>query len=261
MPNTYVIGDIHGCLYTLESLLTKLKIKSEDSVICIGDLVGKGRYPWEVLSAVQAIKATIILGNHDLHFIATQSHNPQLTSLQAVALNYLMQAKIAHWHQATDTIMVHAGVWPGWSMHEILAYAEEVQERVNTLKKAKLLKDTMYSQNDLRFTKHLEGWARIRTLINIFTRMRTLTEHKALDLTYTGTLKDMPANLKPWYEKIALPAKRIVFGHWAALSGHSGHEYCINIDGGCVWGGHLQAFCLETGKVIQVPLNKNDIDH
>ncbi|SFV60986.1 serine/threonine protein phosphatase [hydrothermal vent metagenome] len=63
MNNTYIIGDVHGCLYTLKVLLTKLPKNA--NIIFVGDLIDKGNFSKEVISLVIENNYQCILGNHE----------------------------------------------------------------------------------------------------------------------------------------------------------------------------------------------------
>jgi bis(5'-nucleosyl)-tetraphosphatase (symmetrical) len=59
--------------------------------------------------------------------------------------------------------------------------------------------------------------------------------------------------LKPWFQienRKDIPYK-IIFGHWSTL-GFYEDKNVVAMDTGCVWGGKLTAFCLETQEVKSV---------
>ena len=60
---TYVIGDVHGCLYTLKKLMARLP--SEAEVIFVGDLCDKGRFSKEVIEFVISNDYQCVKGNHE----------------------------------------------------------------------------------------------------------------------------------------------------------------------------------------------------
>ena len=71
--STYVVGDIQGCYRPLQNLLKKVKfVPSRDKLWCVGDLVNRGPRSLETLRFLREIDESvkIVLGNHDLHFIA-----------------------------------------------------------------------------------------------------------------------------------------------------------------------------------------------
>jgi len=64
-----VIGDVHGCYNTLKQLVDKIKNKYSDiKIFCVGDLVDRGNYSFEVIEFVIAEKINFTLGNHDYMF-------------------------------------------------------------------------------------------------------------------------------------------------------------------------------------------------
>jgi len=64
-----VIGDVHGCYYTLKQLVEKIKAKYPDiSIYCVGDLVDRGNFSCEVIEFVKSENINCVIGNHDFMF-------------------------------------------------------------------------------------------------------------------------------------------------------------------------------------------------
>ncbi len=61
--NIAVIGDIHGCISSLESLYSK--IPSGTDVYSVGDLVDRGKYSREVIEFVIQKGIRVVRGNHE----------------------------------------------------------------------------------------------------------------------------------------------------------------------------------------------------
>jgi serine/threonine protein phosphatase 1 len=62
----YVIADIHGCKKTLEALLEKMHVRSNDTLIGLGDLVDRGPDSKGVLDLVMGMpNFTALKGNHE----------------------------------------------------------------------------------------------------------------------------------------------------------------------------------------------------
>ena len=59
-----ILSDIHGNLTALEAALQAAEGKW-DKVICLGDIVGYGPDPNEVIDRIRALNAVTIRGNHD----------------------------------------------------------------------------------------------------------------------------------------------------------------------------------------------------
>jgi serine/threonine protein phosphatase 1 len=65
-----VIGDVHGCVRTLDSLLDKLFGTYDiHKLIFLGDIINRGRNSKEVCDVIMELKkhydVTLILGNHE----------------------------------------------------------------------------------------------------------------------------------------------------------------------------------------------------
>ena len=60
-----VLSDIHANLPALESCLIKLDELEFDHVISLGDQVGYGPYPNEVIDTLRELRIPTVLGNHD----------------------------------------------------------------------------------------------------------------------------------------------------------------------------------------------------
>lgn len=66
-----VIGDIHGCYYTLLDLYNVIKKKYNNiKIFSVGDLVDRGLYSYEVVNFIQSHHILFTPGNHDYMFIA-----------------------------------------------------------------------------------------------------------------------------------------------------------------------------------------------
>ncbi|MBL8146337.1 MAG: metallophosphoesterase family protein [Anaerolineae bacterium] len=61
-----IFGDIHGNLPALEAVLGEFDARSLTGVYCLGDLVGYGVQPNEVVAAMRALAIPTLMGNYDL---------------------------------------------------------------------------------------------------------------------------------------------------------------------------------------------------
>lgn len=60
-----VMSDIHGNLEALQAVLQDIKSKNVDTIVCLGDLVGYGPFPNEVIDRVREENILVIIGNYD----------------------------------------------------------------------------------------------------------------------------------------------------------------------------------------------------
>ena len=60
-----ILGDIHGNLPALETVLAHIRIHKIDAVYCLGDLVGYGPFPNETIERIRAERLPTLMGNYD----------------------------------------------------------------------------------------------------------------------------------------------------------------------------------------------------
>lgn len=61
-----VIGDIHGCLYTLQNLFGQIRKKyPQIEIYSVGDLIDRGNFGYEVVEFVKSEGIKFTPGNHD----------------------------------------------------------------------------------------------------------------------------------------------------------------------------------------------------
>jgi serine/threonine protein phosphatase 1 len=68
-PRTLAIGDIHGCLAALETLLAAIRPRADDTLVLLGDYIDRGPDSRGVIERVLALqrhcRLVPLLGNHD----------------------------------------------------------------------------------------------------------------------------------------------------------------------------------------------------
>jgi bis(5'-nucleosyl)-tetraphosphatase (symmetrical) len=267
----FAIGDVQGCYDPLRRLLDEIGFDPEqDRLWFCGDLVNRGPKSLKVLRFVSELgdSAITVLGNHDLHLLALHagaiSYSPaRFGTLEKILrapdadelAAWLRQRPLAHYDPELDTLLVHAGLYPGWSVKKALKLSSEVESALQG-KKYKTLLGKMYGNTPRRWSGSLDGIERLRFIINAFTRMRMLTEKRGLNFAHTGNPWRARRDLHPWYEfdHAKLDGTRVVFGHWSAL-GLIVMRKLVSLDSGCVWGRQLTAVRLDNKwpQVCQVP--------
>ena len=270
MP-TYAIGDVQGCHRELMALLEVVEFdRCRDRLWFVGDLVNRGPDSVEVLRFVRDLgeRAVVVLGNHDLHLIATAAGvRPGRRSdtfgdvLDAPdrdeLLQWLCRRPLMHRDAKLDFNMIHAGLPPAWSIAQAAALAREVESHLRGRERLALLQE-MYGDQPDRWSADLHGGDRARFIINALTRMRYVgASDGRLDLRESGPPGSQPGDLVPWFEarERASRGERIVFGHWATLEleGPVRPEHGVfPLDSGCVWGGHLTAMRLDDRRYASV---------
>ena len=60
-----IFSDIHGNLPALEAVLADVARRRPDAMYCLGDLVGYGPFPNEVIERIRSEQIPTITGNYD----------------------------------------------------------------------------------------------------------------------------------------------------------------------------------------------------
>lgn len=265
---TYVVGDLHGCFRTFESLLEEISFdRSKDRLYHTGDFVNGGPGALATLRWFfnNQDVANSVLGNHDLHLLAVaygsrkarrkDDFDDILRARDRVELMEWLRRRPMMISLGEQRILVHAGLLPDWSVNTAQGLASEVEQALRTPAAARFLKG-MYGNRPRSWDKALKSKSqkkRWRVIVNGMTRMRALRSGGRLDFEYSGTYEAMPQRLSAWFDAKA-PAwegHQIIFGHWSAL-GLRQTERIIALDTGCRWGRQLTAVRLEDGKIYQV---------
>jgi len=266
--SVYAIGDIQGCYDPFRRLLDKLAFDSDkDRLWLTGDLVNRGPESLKTLRFVRSLgdRAVTVLGNHDLHLLAVANgvgdlhdRRDSLAELLdaedcADLIDWLRRRPLAHFSEKLNTLMVHAGVHPRWTVKKTLARAAEVEAVLQSEDYADLL-PRLYGNSPARWSGKLGGNKRLRFIVNCLTRMRMIDRDGRLDLTHKGPPDNSRSGLLPWFD---IPdarwlGTRIVFGHWSAL-GLIVKPDLIGVDTGCVWQRELTAVRLNgRPRVVQI---------
>jgi bis(5'-nucleosyl)-tetraphosphatase (symmetrical) len=265
----YAIGDVQGCNDELGALLRAVQFSPDrDRLWFVGDLVNRGPDSLGVLRRIRSLgdAATVTLGNHDLHLLAvafgaahTRSDDTLGEILSApdrdALLEWLMGRPLLHHDPALNACLLHAGLAPQWDMNVASACAREFETALKHSPEE--LFGRMYGDQPDQWDEALEGVARLRFIVNCFTRLRYVDPAGRLMLRAKGSpKKSQTQSLIPWFEAPAARWRgpRIVFGHWSTL-GYFNHADIIGLDTGCVWGGTLTALRLDESAAgpVQVP--------
>lgn len=259
---TYAIGDLQGCFDAFQALLAKIHFKpKKDTLWLTGDLINRGSKSLETLAYLYEHRESIVtvLGNHDISMLAVYfSHlniehdcDALLQAKQADTwFHWLIQQPLMHRDKANKLILVHAGIYPNWSLSEAETLAKEVEALFQGAKKSAFLK-SLFGPSPLTWTKDLAGTQRHRFIVNAFTRMRYLSDNNlGLNLIEKGPLGSQSDDLIPWFHvnNPALTSYTTVIGHWASLDAKLTPKNIIALDTGCVWGNQLTAYRFEDQK-------------
>ncbi|KVC81787.1 bis(5'-nucleosyl)-tetraphosphatase (symmetrical) [Burkholderia ubonensis] len=251
-PPPIAIGDIQGCHSSFRQLTEKLAAPPDTPFWIAGDVVNRGPASLAALRELVDLgpRATVVLGNHDLHLLAVaagiRTERPGdtigeiLDAPDAEALlEWVRHRPFAHFEHGM--LLVHAGVLPQWDVTLALELADELQRAL----RAPDWRDTLshlYGNDPNQWHPNLKKRDRMRVAFNAFTRIRFCTPDGAMEFRTSGGPASAPPGYLPWFD---VPGRRtedvtVVFGHWAAL-GLMLRDNVIALDSGCVWGNQLSA--------------------
>lgn len=292
--STWVVGDVHGWLGVFDRLLETIDLDpSRDRLWLVGDLVNRGPDSAGVLRRCRELEEAMgdrfrsVLGNHDLHLFSTHlgvrdkaddrlgkllraddrdelldwlRNRPLLVRGTVRRRTSKKRKKKGKKGKKEDVVVVHAGLWPRWTVKKAEERALELEtilrdsSKKGRKRRSRLLsvhKEEVLKRWDTPRKKLPKLHQRLRDLY-AFTHLRMLDAGGRPD-DYSGPPGDAPKGHVPWY---AAPERRwegvtVVFGHWAA-HGHRRGDGWIAMDSGCSWGRKLTALCLEDRKKVQV---------
>ena len=259
---TWAIGDVHGCYRSLRRLLARRAIAAGDRLWFVGDLVNRGPRSLDTLRFVAGLgeRATVVLGNPDLHLLAgaagaggLRSHDTLGPVLAArdrdQLLGFLASRPLLL--DGDDNVLVHAGLLSSWTVASAARRARRA-ERALRDPAAALPYLRGYRPRRRAEPPPRGAEAEVLETIRVMTLLRAVSGRGAPIYDYTGTLAGRPPGSRAWFDAPGRRSRRarLVFGHWAAL-GLVVREDAIALDTGCAWGGALTALRLEDRRVEQ----------
>ncbi len=246
---TYVIGDLQGMFKSLQRLLTHVNFEPlRDHLWFVGDLVNRGPDNVATLRFIKGLgaKASVVLGNHDLHLIKVWLQRGKGLR-EEDTLEDILSAddcdELVRWLMLQPLIktdgpwtMVHAGLLPTWSLSDALTQARTVEAQLRDINAAKRILENGVFPHALR----------VLTTIRMCNHDLTLCKH-------VGPPETAEPTCFPWFDH-PLGVHRegkILFGHWSSL-GHRSLPHIVSLDTGVIWGGPLTALRLEDERVFQI---------
>ncbi|HSS39206.1 MAG TPA: metallophosphoesterase [Polyangia bacterium] len=121
---TIIIGDVHGCLDELLSLVRLARRDPDDRIVLVGDLVAKGPDSPGVVAWARESGVDAVLGNHDAHVLRAAAGDPDVRPPHRAVADALASADL-DWLRARPPwlplgdfggvrhVVVHGGFVPG----------------------------------------------------------------------------------------------------------------------------------------------------
>lgn len=232
MGFTYVMADVHGCAEACFALLDKINFSLEDTLFVLGDAMDRGPEPMKVIrDLMQRENVFYILGNHDVMFLEVLRRlNVELNEENASALTQ-------EDFQVYFDYIQNGGEE---TLRQFRRLSPEEQADIRDYLESSPFYETIEHDGKLYILVHAG--------IDNFDPEKELDEYDPEDFLWT----------RPDYGIKYFPGDRIflVTGHTPTPAIRSDkrplvyteHNH-IAIDCGCVFGGNLAAFCIETGEI------------
>ena len=127
-------------------------------------------------------------------------------------------------------------------------------EAVLASERADAFLESLYGDEPRAWRDDLEGFDRLRVIVNACARLRFCTPDGTMDLHEKRGSEAAADGFLPWFEHEARASAgiTIVCGHWSTLDLRL-YPNVLMLDSGCIWGGTLTAIRLEDRRVYQVP--------
>ncbi|MBF0180855.1 MAG: symmetrical bis(5'-nucleosyl)-tetraphosphatase [Magnetococcales bacterium] len=264
----YAIGDVHGCLPELLVLLARIDFRpGRDRLLFVGDILNRGPDSLGTVRFVRDLgdEAVTLMGNHEARAVmgmsgradgSFQSHLGVLADAPEAdqILAWLRGLPLMHRDASLGVTMVHAGLYPGWTMADAFAIAARLRAVVMDDAGLKMLLAGFREPYAEREPDDTDEMARLRFALAVMTRIRYCTPEGRLVWANPAALAETP-DWVPWYRIRPLPEPEVmVYGHWAAAGLTTGGGY-YGLDSGCVYGGRLTALRLDHPErpLFQVP--------
>ncbi|MBU0973041.1 MAG: metallophosphoesterase [Proteobacteria bacterium] len=106
-----VISDIHSNMEAFSAVLADIAIAGADRVVCLGDSIGYGPEPEQVILALKGHQIPSVMGNHERALVDEnflKSFNPQAKKALMINRQLMSQASIDHL-SALPPFRVHQG--------------------------------------------------------------------------------------------------------------------------------------------------------
>lgn len=232
----YLISDIHGCYEEYRELLEKIHFSQNDTLYVLGDAIDRGPEPIRVIQDLMMREnAVYLVGNHDYMM---------LSCLKKLAVE--ITEENCETHLASEDLLNY--------FYWIQDGGRITSDQFRTLPREEQ-QDILDYVSDAGIYEVLEE--RGDELVLVHAGIRGFREEKELDdYDFFDFIYERTDYSRRYYQD---PHKILVTGHTPTLLIHpdgrpqiyrgNGH---IALDCGCVFGGNLAAYCVETEEAVYV---------
>ena len=238
MDRTVIVGDVHGCLEELQTLLRSCRYNPDcDRLVFVGDLLDRGPNPVGCLRLARGLGAEGVMGNHEEKHIRYHAHeqrklrNPHYKN----PVSSYDEDKLRQYRELRDDDFDFLRGWP--PLLDLGKYGDRDYVVVHAgLEPA----HTVENQN----AGHVM-------------RIRWVDKAGHYIPLEQGSLA-RPENAAGRWSERWNGSHDVIYGHAARsfarpVVDQASKAHCYGIDTGCVFGGRLTAMTLPSRLFVQVP--------
>ncbi len=236
----YILSDIHGCYEEFRELLEKIHFSETDDLYILGDAMDRGPQPMNVIQDLLARpNVTYIVGNHDYMM---------LRALKKLAVE-ITEENCENHLSSKDLMNYYYWIQDGGRItaDQFRALQRDQQQCILDYLENALLYEVLEHQGKQLFLVHAG--------IQNFQEQKDLEQYELPDFIFGRT--DYSQRYYKDFRKIVVtghtPTPLIRSDSRPLVYQGNGH---IAIDCGCVFGGNLAAYCVETEETAYVQSKK-----
>lgn len=257
----WIISDIHGCIFTLETLLKKVEnVDPEAKFVFVGDYVDRGKNSSDVLNFLINFKSDSVFlrGNHD-DIVCWLLTDTSRGNIKELIRGPLTCSNVAAW-------WLFNGFETTLKSYEVNLLNENLNFTINKFRdivpeshKNFLINLKMIWCNDTHFSCHASWPFKLKLPTSEF----NISGDYILEMLWTRvSANSFVPDSKEYYESDEWD-KICVFGHTPLITYNSQtpikHRKLRLIDGGAFKGQYLTAYCCELDDWILESANKKDL--
>jgi hypothetical protein len=205
---TVIVGDVHGCLDELLTLVERCGAPGDTRYVMVGDLVAKGPSSQGVVQWAREASVDAVLGNHDAHVLraregreAPKLHHVTVAETLTVADWAWLEARPLWLALGASHLVVHGGIVPGVPLDK--------QERKHLLNLRSITADGLPSRK-LDGVPWASMWQGPPHVVFGHDAVRGLQQHPWATGLDTGCVygRELTALVLPEGELVSVPARR-----------------------------------------------------
>lgn len=237
---TIIVGDVHGCLDEFLLLLDKCNYKRElDQLVLVGDLVGKGKYGYDVVKWTRENNALCVIGNHDEVLLDVKNGERPLGGLSDTHRRDYSNLSEEDWVWLQN-LPYYLELGPITSNQTETLYDKKDTDLI-------IAKATPFNPNANIIVVH----AALKPGVPLREQSKKMMT-RARNITLDGNLvEESVPDSAPWVSKWTDEHSHVVFGH-DAVRGLQINPYSTGLDTGCCYGGLLSALVLPDWEILSI---------